>query len=67
MNLQCPDCRNQLLNSNRCSCGWRKSLINTSNNFRCQYMKNNLRCEKEGTISKQIKGNIWYCNEHYDN
>jgi hypothetical protein len=60
----CPDCRNKLINDNRCACGWFK--IQKINHHRCQYIKNQSRCENEGTVSRQIKGNVWYCREHYD-
>lgn len=68
MNLShCPDCRNKLLNdSNGCSCGWIKSTIKKISSFRCQYVENQSRCENEGTISKQVRGSIWYCSEHHD-
>lgn len=65
MNLsRCPDCRNKLNETDRCSCGWGK--ITKINPYQCQYIENQCRCKNDGTISKQVRGSIWYCRNHYD-
>lgn len=64
--FNCPDCRNKLTSENQCSCGWKKQVIKKINPFQCQYVENQGRCENEGTISKQVRGSIWYCSDHRD-
>ncbi len=60
----CPDCRSYLSACNKCSCGWVEAI--KINLYQCQYIENQHRCNNEGTISKQVRGNSWYCNEHHD-
>lgn len=62
--FKCPDCNDFLSVKYQCSCGWRDNQI--YNPYQCQYVEMHVRCNNIGTISKQTRGNNWYCRDHHD-
>lgn len=69
----CPECEEELSNGrNRCLCGWfnvSKSesfpeVDESKSQFRCRGIDKDKRCDKDGTVSRKIKGNYWYCKKH---
>lgn len=67
--FSCPDCFKELSNGhNNCECGWfnisKPSPPNEEENYQCRYLESGIRCKNIGTLSRQIKGNFWYCKKH---
>ncbi len=65
----CPDCGKSLgMRAKRCSCGWvkveqKKPVIP---DYRCQYVIENERCAKQGTICPApYSDGPWYCTAHW--
>lgn len=63
---QCPDCSKRLSEGmNRCSCGWFVvSETKPKSNYQCRHLESGIRCKQIGTMSKQVKGNSWFCRNH---
>jgi len=66
---RCPECNHYLV-SERCECGFRvpndkEMTTELIPDHLCQYRTNGKRCPLPGTMSPNIRGNTWYCCEHW--
>lgn len=60
---QCNECKQWRIAGAACTCG-RKNITLARADHRCCYQCHEQRCEQQGTVSLQLRGNTWYCRQH---